>query len=402
VTIRQWIAAPLLLCTLTACERRPDASEAQQAHAATLVDNSVLIDTNILTPYRIALDTASVWEDTGWGEFDYPRAAAGGLDLAVLGILIPGSQPEPVELVDRLLTDWHDMIEEHPDRFTLITSPGQIVGPSTGGRVGVMLAVENGVAIGSELANLQQLYDRGVRLLTPVHSQSNGLGDSSYSQQRPWGGLSEFGRAAIVEMNRLGMIVDVSHMSDETAMQTLEASSAPVVASHSAARRYTLGWERNLSDELLEGIAASGGVVGVPFGGSFLWAQIQKNEQPVWDYVEDTLGLSISSRAGREASQRYRRENGIGYASVHDVAKQIDYIVDEIGIEHVALGSGFDGSGDAMPYGLKDVSQYSGLVAELIRRGYSDEDLRAIMGDNFLRVWRGVEEHATRSTQQQR
>ena len=362
--------------------------------------NNVLADANLLTPYRIALDAAQVWEETGWGEFDHPRAVAGGLDVAVLELLIPQSQSDAEGLADRLLRDWNQMIEEHPDKFQLLTGSDQVSGPANDGRVGVMLGVENGIAIGADVtAGVQRLYDQGVRLITPVHSQPNGLGDSSYSERRPWSGLSDMGRQAVAEMNRLGIIVDVSHMSDETVADVLATSTAPVIASHSAARRYTLGWERNLSDELIEGIAASGGVVHVPFGGSFLWAQIQDAEQPVWDFVEDSLGLSINSKRGREEAQRFRAEQGIGYATVQDVARQIDYIVSKVGAEHVGFGSGFDGSGDSMPYELKDVSGYSSLVAELVRRGYSDEDLIAIMGGNFLRVWRDVEAVAARSGQ---
>jgi len=387
-------AALLVAAVLAACQSDRPPTDAQQAHADSLVHNNVLADANILTPYRIVLDTASVWERTGWGEFDHPRAIAGGLDVAVLEMLIPNNQNEPQAVADRILDDWHTIFEGYGDRFRLLTESSEVTGPTTDGRVGVVLAVENGIVVGRDLSYLQHLYDRGVRMMTPVHSRANGIGDSSYSQSRPWGGLSPFGLEVIGEMNRLGMIVDVSHMSDEATQATLEASTAPVIASHSAARRFTLGWERNLSNALIDGIAEGGGVVHVPFGGSFLWAQIQSAEQPVWDYVEDTLGLSINSRRGREEARNFRRRSEIGYATPAHVADQIDFIVNRVGVEHVGFGSGFDGSGDSMPYRLKDVSQYSGLVAELVKRGYSDADLKAIMGGNFMRVWHDIEQVA--------
>ncbi len=379
---------------LGACGADPPPTNEHQAHADSLVHAHVLADANILTPFRIVLDTASVWEATGWGDFDHPRAVAGGLDVAVLEMLIPNNQNEPDVVADRILNDWHTVFEAYGDRFRLLTRSADVTGPATDGRVGVVLAVENAIVIGRELGQLSHLYERGVRLLTPVHVPANGIGDSSMSESRPWGGLSPFGREVVVEMNRLGMIVDVTHMSDEAALATLELSTAPVIASHSAARRFTLGWERNLSNELIDAIAESGGVVHVPFGGSFLWAQIQSAEQPVWDFVEDSLGLSINSRRGREEAKNYRRRSQIGYATPANVADQIDFIVGRVGVEHVGFGSGFDGSGDSMPYGLKDVSQYSGLVAELVRRGYSDQDLAAIMGGNFMRVWQAVEQVA--------
>jgi membrane dipeptidase len=381
----------VLLSAALGCQGDTPPTEAQQAHADSLVHNTLLADANILTPYRIVLDTASVWDASGWGEFDYPRAIAGGLDVAVLEMLIPNNQDGPAEVADRILNDWDAIFQLYEDRFRPLRQSSDVSGPIQDGRVGVMLAVENGIAVGRDLDGLRHLYNRGVRLLTPVHSRPNGIGDSSQSPERPWEGLSPFGEEVIVEMNRLGMIVDVSHMSDPAVEAVLALSQAPVIASHSAARRYTLGWERNLSKPLIEGIAAGGGVVHVPFGGSFLWAKIQSEEQPVWDYVEDSLGLSINSRRGREESQSFRRRSGIGYATPAHVADQIDYIVDRVGFEHVGFGSGFDGSGDSMPHGLKDVSQYSGLVAELIRRGYSDTELTAMMGGNFMRVWREVE-----------
>lgn len=384
-------AAIVTSLALAACATDEEPTAEHQARADSLVHNAVLADANILTPYRIVLDTASVWEATGWGEFDHPRAIAGGLDVAVLEMLIPNNQDDPQAVADRILDDWHTIFEGWGDQFRLLTRSSDLEGPVRDGRIGVVLGVENGIVIGTELERLQHLYDRGVRLMTPVHTPGNGIGDSSLSTTRTWSGLSDFGRAVIREMNRLGMIVDVSHMSDEATLATLETTTAPVIASHSAARRFTLGWERNLSNDLIEGIAAAGGVVHVPFGGSFLWAQIQSAEQPVWDYVEDSLGLSINSRLGREESQNFRRRSEIGYATVSNVADQIDYLVDRVGHEHVGFGSGFDGSGDSMPYGLKDVSQYSALVAELVRRGYSDEALTAILGGNFLRVWREVE-----------
>lgn len=391
---RRLATIALALVGAPGCQGDAPPTEAQRAHADSLVHNVVLADANILTPYRMVLDTASVWDASGWGEFDYPRALSGGLDVAVLEMLIPNNQDGPDAVADRILDDWHAIFELYGDRFRQLSHSSEVTGPVTDGRIGVMLAVENGIVIGRELARLQHLYDRGVRLITPVHSRPNGIGDSSQSENRPWNGLSPFGREVVVELNRLGMIIDVSHMSDETVEGVLATSNAPVVASHSAARRFTLGWERNLSKDLMDGIAAGGGVVHVPFGGSFLWARIQSDEQPVWDYVEDSLGLSINSRRGREASQSFRRRSAIGYATIGHVADQIDYIVGRVGVEHVGIGSGFDGSGDSMPHGLKDVSQYSGLVAELVRRGYSDEDLAAILGGNFMRVWRDVERRA--------
>lgn len=369
------------------------------AHADSLAHSAIIADANILTPYRLTLDTASVWTATGWGEFDHPRAMQGGLDVAVMGMLVPGRHEQlgdAAAVARARLDEWQAIVNGRPGRFRLLRSPGDVRNASADGVLGLVFAIENGISIGNESGGLTPLYERGVRLITLVHSSPNGLGDSSYSQDRPWGGLSALGRDVVAAMNDLGMIVDVSHMADSTVWDVLEVSRAPVIASHSSARAFTPGWERNLSDDLIHGIAAAGGVVHIAFGGSFLSTALQQREQPMWDHVEQTLGLSINSLRGRAEAMLFRTENDVARATVSDLADHVAHVVDLAGVEHVGLGSGFDGSGDAMLEGLRDVSGYPALIAELIRRGYSDADLEKILGGNFLRVWRDVEAAATR------
>ena len=364
------------------------------ARADSLAHAAIIADANILTPYRLTLDTASVWSATGWGEFDHPRAMQGGLDVAVMGMLIPSRHEEAgdaVEVATARLDEWHGIVEAHPDRFRLLRSPDDVRNAAEDGVLGLVFAIENGIPIGSGVEGIEPLYDRGVRLITLVHSSPNGLGDSSYSQERPWGGLSPLGRDVVGVMNRRGMIIDVSHMADPTVADVLEVSRAPVIASHSSVRAFTPGWERNLSDELIEGIARGGGVIHVAFGGSFLSTELQQREQPMWDHVEQTLGLSINSLRGRAEAMGFRADNGVERATISDLADHVDHIVDLVGVGHVGLGSGFDGSGDAMLDGLRDVSGYPALIAELMRRGYGDEDLEKLLGGNFLRVWSEVE-----------
>ncbi len=385
--------------TLAACaySGEPGPDVATLARADSLARATVIVDANILTPYRLTLDTASVWSASGWGEFDHPRAVDGGLDVAVMGMLIPNAHEaagDAWDVASARLDEWHRIVREHPDRFRLIRSPGEAGTTIADGAVGIVFAIENGIPMGADTARLSELHDRGVRLITLVHSRPNDLGDSSYSPERPWGGLSRLGRQAVEAMNRLGMIVDVSHMADEAVLDAVEASRAPLVASHSSARRFTPGWERNLSDDLIRAIAAGGGVVHVTFGGSFLSTELQQREQPMWDHVERTLGLSINSRAGRDRAMRFREEHGIVRARAADVVDHIDHVVGLVGTEHVGIGSGFDGSGDAMPSDLRDVSAYPALIAELLRREYADQDVARILGGNFLRVWRQVEDVA--------
>ena len=382
----------LILFACADADRGSDATVL--ARADSLTRASILADANILTPYRLTLDTASVWAETGWGEFDHPRAIAGGLDVAVLGMLIPNGHEaagDAAEVASDRLDEWHEIVVSHPDRFRLLRSPTEVSNASSDGVLGLLFGIENGIPIGADTAALDGLFERGVRLITLVHSRPNGLGDSSYSQERPWGGLSPLGRDAVRVMNARGMIIDVSHMADATVTDVLDVSRAPVIASHSAARTFTPGWERNLSDPLIRDIAAGGGVVHVTFGGSFLSAELQAREQPMWDHVEQTLGLSINSLRGRAEAIRFREDHGVVRAVAADVADHIDHVVGLVGVDHVGLGSGFDGYGDAMPSDLRDASAYPNLVAELMSRGYGDEELVKILGGNFLRVWRSVE-----------
>ena len=357
-----------------------------------LAHRFLIADANILTSYRLTLDAADVLIRSDIGEFDVPRARDGGLDLVFAGLLIPARHQEAgdaKEVADRRVDEMLAIIERS-DVLTLVTSPEQVLRAFEDGRIAIALAIENGAPIGSDLANLHHFYERGVRMVTLVHSRPNQIGDSSYSQHRPWKGLSPFGQGVVAEMNRLGMLIDVSHISDDAFYQVLARSKAPVIASHSSCRAFTPGWERNMDDAMIRTLAEGGGVIHITFGGSFLSTELQQREQPVWAHVEDP-GFSINSVKGRSMAQRFRQEKGIRYATIGDVVDHIDHVVDLVGIDHVGIGSGFDGSGDSMPDGLKDVSDYASLIEELLKRGYTDDDVEKILSGNLLRVWAKVE-----------
>ena len=179
-------------------------------------------------------------------------------------------------------------------------------------------------------------------------------------------------------------------LSDDAFYQVLAQSEAPVIASHSSCRAFTPGWERNMSDAMIRTLAEGGGVIHITFGGSFLSTELQQRERPVWAHVEDP-GFSINSVEGRRMAQRFRQEKGIRYATIGHVVDHIDHVRDLVGIDHVGIGSGFDGSGDSMPDGLKDVSDYASLIEELLKRGYMDDVVEKILSGNLLRVWAQVE-----------
>ena len=262
-----------------------------------------------------------------------------------------------------------------------------------------MIGVENGYPVGTDIGRIKEFHDRGARYLSLAHGESNHLSDSSYDDNRPWKGLSDTGKAVIAEMNRLGIMVDVSHLSDSAFWDALEASRTPVIASHSSARHFTPGWERNMSDAMIAALVDNGGVIQINFGSMFL-----TNE------ALDYSSARSRSRKGYKLEHPdvedaelwftypaiYAAEHGpFPYATIDDVLDHIDHVVSVAGIDHVGIGSDYDGVGDSLPAGLKDVSSYPNLIAGLLGRGYSEDDIRKILGENLLRVWEAVERHAS-------
>jgi membrane dipeptidase len=262
------------------------------------------------------------------------------------------------------------------------------------GRVGLALGMENGAPIEDDLSNLNHFFDRGVRYITLTHSKNNQICDSSYDDERRWNGLSPFGREVVAEMNRLGIMVDVSHVSDETYYQVIELSRAPVIASHSSCRHFTPGWERNMDDAMIRALGEKGGVIQINFGSGFLLHAAREQSTAFWaEYEEfrESNGLDEHDPRLAEFEQSYWRDHARIYADISDVVAHIDRVVELAGVDHVGLGSDFDGVGDSLPNGLKDVSYYPNLVGGLLESGYSEEDVEKICAGNLLRVWSEVQ-----------
>lgn len=380
-----------------------DTSATDLEAARALTREALLVDTHIDVPYRLEESWADVTEKTDDGEFDYPRAIAGGLDVAFMSIYTPPeleTEGGGAQLAHRLIDAVEALAARAPHRFALVRSTADVERLQDPKRVLLALGMENGSPIEHRIENLRRFHARGVRYVTLAHGKSNHISDSSYDEKRPWDGLSPFGVEVVHEMNRLGMMVDVSHLSDAAIRDVLDASSAPVIASHSSARRFTPGWERNLSDQLIRAVAAKGGVVQVNFGSTFLTVEAQawsKAQQAATSAYVKANGLAADSEAASAFSKRYLAEHPFPYASVSDVADHFDHIVKLVGVDHVGIGSDFDGVGPTMPAGLKSVADYPVLIAELKRRGYSDAQLRKLMGENLMRVWKQVERVASDS-----
>ncbi|PAP78169.1 dipeptidase [Rubrivirga marina] len=382
-------------CSSTVC-CAPDSVDLA-SRALALTQDALVVDTHIDVPYRLRESPDDISGPTDSGDFDHPRAVAGGLDVAFMSIYIPASYQETGgarALADSLIDGVEAIAEAAPDQFAVVRSVDDVARLRDEGRVLLALGMENGAPVEGDLRNLRHFRDRGIRYVTLTHSRDNEISDSSYDDAGTHGGLSDFGRDVVREMNRLGIMVDVSHISDAAFDDVMEVTAAPVIASHSSARHFTPGFERNLDDARIRRLAENGGVLQINFGSTFLLKRVQDDRDALRARLADALeaeGLDPDSDEGRAFAADFNRENPLRLAEVTDVADHIDHVVGLVGIDHVGLGSDYDGVGPTLPVGLEDVSTYPNLTAELLRRGYSEADIRKVLGENVMRVWREVE-----------
>lgn len=372
----------------------------RKQRAEELARQLLIVDTHIDVPYRLQ----AKWEDisvrTSGGDFDYPRAQAGGLNAAFMSIYVPSVYEDSgggrnlaeqlIQMVEKFTVDW-------PDKFALAYSTADVRRNFQRGILSLPMGMENGTPIEGKLENLQYFYKRGIRYITLTHAKANHICDSSFDPERRWQGISPFGVEVVKEMNRLGIMIDVSHVSDSAFYQILRVTKAPVIASHSSCRHFTPGWERNMSDDMIRMLAKNGGVIQINFGSSFLRDEVRRYHEETRNvlnkYYEEHKLLPTDTLA-QEYAKQYREQHPPIYADVKDVVDHIDHVVQLVGVDYVGLGSDFDGVGDSLPTGLKDVSMYPNLIYELLDRGYSEEDIKKICGENLMRVWAQVEKIA--------
>ncbi|MFW5973750.1 MAG: dipeptidase, partial [Bacteroidota bacterium] len=265
-------------------------------------------------------------------------------------------------------------------------SADDVVRIARAGKKAILLGLEGGHATGGRIDDLHALYDAGVRYVGLTHINSNSFADASQAPPR-WNGLNDTGRAFVREMNRIGMLVDLSHASDSTFWDVISVSTAPVILSHSSARALVDN-VRNVSDDMLRAVADNGGIVMVNFFDPVVNSQLT-------DDVMEEVYRRAGGRAGRlhdlwSVVYQVRRERGIGSATITDVVDHIDHVARVAGVDHVGLGSDFDGVFD-LPSGLQDVTRLPWITYELLKRGYSEEDLYKILGGNIVRVMTEVE-----------
>jgi membrane dipeptidase len=326
-------------------------------------------------------------------QIDFPRMKEGGMDAMFFAVYTSQGPRTPeghAEAKRNALNQFkliHDALKKYPDQAELALTPTDAYRIQKAGKRAVFIGMENGYPIGDDLSMVKTYYDLGCRYITLTHFANNLIGDSSTDPDGPiYGGLSDFGKKVVPEMNRLGILIDVSHVADSTFYDALALSKAPVIASHSNCRALC-DFPRNMTDDMIRAVAAKGGVVQVNFVSDYLkkpsdehraaktkirMARVGKVATPE---MEARIAAQSDSVAKVYASER---------ASLSDIVDHIDHIVKIAGIDHVGIGSDFDGGGGVN--GLEDVSQIENLTAELLRRKYTEADIAKIWGGNLLRV----------------
>lgn len=387
--VRAGLALVAFACANLALAAPP--SQADLEHARRLLASAILFDGHNDLPWTIRTDKKASGDIAAYdlrrptaGQTDIPRLRQGGVSAQFWSVYIPGelksgfarTELEQIDLMRRV-------IARYPDAFQLAGTAKDIRAAKKAGRIGSMLGIEGGHAIENSLGALRGYYDLGVRYMTLTHNTNTDWADSA-ADVPAHHGLTPFGEQVVLEMNRIGMLVDLSHTSAETMEDALRVSRAPVIFSHSSARALC-DVPRNVPDDILKKLAANGGVVMVTFVPGFTDPEVAKVMQPM---IEEFNRRSRNVNTEEERTKLFEEiSNSVKLppTSVAKVADQVEYVRRVAGVEHIGIGGDFDGN-TQWPEGLSDVSMYPNLFAELIHRGWSDQDLRLLAGDNVLRV----------------
>lgn len=395
------IVVNILLFTHLSGQQPPNDEKLRQL-ADKLAHQFIIVDGHVDLPYRLleqdfikTQDFASLISTTQ-GDFDYERAKKGGLSAPFMSIYVPSGYQltgGAKVFADTLIDMVAGIAAHFPDKFALADSPEQVMKNFKKGLISLPMGMENGAPIEDDLANVAYFHQRHIRYITLTHGKDNQICDSSYDTLHTWHGVSPFGEKVIAEMNRTGIMIDVSHLSDEAFYDVMKLSKKPCIASHSSCRHFTTGWERNMNDEMIAVLAKNDGVIQINFGTMFLDNTYRETNRKTSNQLDSLLkiqGLTQEDEKAKPYIDAFRKTHPKLYADVALVADHIDHAVRIAGIDHVGLGSDYDGVGDNLPEGLKDVSQYPNLIYELLKRGYSKKDIAKICYKNVFRVWNEV------------
>ena len=370
--------------------------------AAKLHREAIVVDTHIDTPQRFLDEDFDLAPRDPKGHIDLPRMKAGGLDAGFMSIYVDMRRHQGLEATRRalqLIDSVNQQVARHPDQLVLATTAADVRRAHKQKKIALLMGVEGGTPIADDLRLLRLFYQLGVRYMTLTHGLANNWADSSTDEPKH-NGLTDFGKEVVREMNRLGMLVDISHVSDKAFYDALEVSQAPMIASHSSCRALCKH-PRNMTDEMIKALAAKGGVIQINYHIGFLdqtYADAYEKIAPelrarmralAEQYKDDDHALSEAREA---LFKDYQAQ--LPKVSWERVIEHIDHAVRLVGPDHVGLGSDFDGA--TMPEGLNDVSYLPRLTQALLDRGYREKDIKKILGGNTLRVLEEAERVAAR------
>ena len=365
-----------------------------------LANKFIIADGHIDLPHRLKKggylkkdEILDITENTD-GDFDYPKSKRGGLDAPFMSIYIPVEFQESggaKKLADSLIDIVIKITASFPDKFALANTPSEIKKNFLEGLISLPMGVENGAAIEKKLKNIDYFFNRGIRYMTLTHGKDNAICDSSYDSTKTWNGLSPFGKKVISKMNSVGMMIDISHVTDETFYQVIEISKAPVIASHSSPRKFTPGFKRNMSDAMIKELARSNGLILINFGSKFVNELSNKKFSDIDRKVENWINknkINDINKINKFKNRIIIEEKP--FANVEDVINAIDHVVNLVGIDYVGFGSDFDGLGNTLPYNLKSVADYPNIILGLLKKKYSEEHIEKICYKNLFRTWNEI------------
>jgi membrane dipeptidase len=371
-----------------------------RTRAKELAEKFIIVDGHIDLPdllkekkYRAGIDSPDTLISTGKGEFDYTRAKQGGLDAPFMSIYIPIEYQDKPDMgkaaADSLITTVIEITKQLPDKFALANTPAEVEANTKAGKISLPMGMENGAPIGNDISNLKYFFDRGIRYITLAHNKDNQICDASMDKREgTWNGLSPYGKQVVAEMNRLGIMVDISHVDDSTFYQVMELSKAPAIASHSSCRKFSPNAPRDLTDDMIKKLGEKDGVMMINFYTAFLDSTVLKQQGELRDLL-NSRNLNASDSLGKQAATEFWKSHP-NPADIQTVVNHIDNVVKIAGIDHVGFGSDYDGVSGMLPIGLEDVSKYPDLIYALLKRGYSEEDIEKICYKNAFRVWNKV------------
>jgi membrane dipeptidase len=406
-----WVSILLgMVFFLFSCTEKQE-SQALEVRAKEIHERVLTVDTHCDTPSLMLREDWDIGVSHQPGgrrgsKIDLPRMEEGGLDAAFFAAYVRQGERTPQgyikarERAHLLLDAIHKMCQDYPEMVELATAPEDAYRLEKEGKRAAFIGMENGYPIGKDISLVQKYFEKGVRYITLCHSQDNDICDSSTDSKNPEdNGLSAFGEEVVKECNRLGIMVDVSHISDQSFLDVLEVTAAPVIASHSSVRALC-DHPRNISDDMLQVLAENGGVIQICLVSSFLKKPKPNPERDKalrelrekygsWDEIKEEDWEKVYQDY-MQINQRYPEDK----ATVQVLVDHIDHVVELVGIDHVGIGTDFDGGGEIK--GCEDVSRIPAITEELLRRGYSEEDIRKIWGANMMRVFRRVIETSRR------